>query len=327
MANDHFVAQTYLKHFGDSARGGMLHAYRKSDGKEFPCWPKDVCHEWDGDLNPALRDPQLLGQFRGIFEPHWNGSVESLLQQKLSPTDKWVIAGFMANLMICAPAWRRVGATLTQQQTQSHLSFAKRMKIKHGGQPGLDVESVEALERGELAIEPNSEWIKGLATVHLMSYVSVIYDLDWTILLNDSSEPFVTSDYPLSLSYTGSPHDPIRRVLPITPRAAVAIRFDPHPSPVLTRLSPEDLAARLSRPPAGTLSYGTCDAYQASGFNVIQARSAEDPVFSAAESEFTRKLVRAAARYRMDVRHVEFPDPSGAEDSIIVGSVLGVWEH
>ena len=29
MANDHFVAQTYLKHFGDPSKGGMLHAYRK----------------------------------------------------------------------------------------------------------------------------------------------------------------------------------------------------------------------------------------------------------------------------------------------------------
>jgi len=51
----------------------------------------------------------------------------------------------------------RVGATLTEQQTKSHLSFAKRMKIKHGGQPDLAVEAVEALERGELAIEPNAD--------------------------------------------------------------------------------------------------------------------------------------------------------------------------
>lgn len=63
MANDHFIAQTYLKHFGDPAKGGMLNAYRKSDAKQFPCWPADVCHEWDGDLNPEwLKEPALLGQ-------------------------------------------------------------------------------------------------------------------------------------------------------------------------------------------------------------------------------------------------------------------------
>ena len=49
MANDHFVAQTYLRHW---LRPGqkLLHAYSKASAKEFPCRPADICHEWDGDL-------------------------------------------------------------------------------------------------------------------------------------------------------------------------------------------------------------------------------------------------------------------------------------
>jgi hypothetical protein len=227
MSNDHFVAQTYLKHFGDSARRGVLHAYRKTDGKEFPCRPKDVCHEWDGDLNRLLRHPELLGDFRKMVEPWWNPSVEAVLGGKMTPHDKFVIAGYMANLMTCTPAWRRVGATLVQQETTSRLSFAKRMKLKHGGQPDLEVEAVEALEKGEIVLDPDPDYLKGLATINLVQYAWAIYNYDWIVLRNDSAEPFITSDNPVSLSYSGSPRDPMRRILPITPRMAVVVRFDP----------------------------------------------------------------------------------------------------
>jgi hypothetical protein len=35
MGRDHYVAETYLKHFAGS--NGMLYAYRKSNLKHFPC--------------------------------------------------------------------------------------------------------------------------------------------------------------------------------------------------------------------------------------------------------------------------------------------------
>ena len=79
MRKDHYIAQTYLKHFGDLRIDGMLHAYRKPDGSKFQCWPKDVCHEWDGDLNPILTQPELLGDFRRMFEPYWSLSLENIL--------------------------------------------------------------------------------------------------------------------------------------------------------------------------------------------------------------------------------------------------------
>ena len=62
VSKDHYVAQTYLRHFGDAAVDGMLHGYKRSDGSKFQCWPRDVCHEWDGDRNPALEHhPELFG--------------------------------------------------------------------------------------------------------------------------------------------------------------------------------------------------------------------------------------------------------------------------
>jgi hypothetical protein len=48
MQNDHYVAQTYLRHFAGPT--GLLRAYRKSNGATFPCRPRDICHEPDGDI-------------------------------------------------------------------------------------------------------------------------------------------------------------------------------------------------------------------------------------------------------------------------------------
>jgi hypothetical protein len=146
----------------------------------------------------------LLGTFREIFEPWWKESVQAAMEGRLTYHDKFAIAGYMADLMVCTPTWRRIGVSLVNQQTTSYLSFSKRMKVKHGGQPDLPVDAVEALERGEIALDTDQNYPKGLATINLMQYTRAIYKLDWVLLRNNTTEPFVTSDNPVSLNYSGS---------------------------------------------------------------------------------------------------------------------------
>jgi hypothetical protein len=77
MRDDHYVAQTYLQHFAGPS--GMLRAYRKSDGTTFPCKPRDICHEPNGDIIPDfLSEPGYLGEYRAGFEPLWNSGVAAL---------------------------------------------------------------------------------------------------------------------------------------------------------------------------------------------------------------------------------------------------------
>ena len=93
MAKDHYVAQTYLKHWCDPKNKPPLQVYRKSDLKHFPCRPRDVCHEWDGDLIPEyLTHPARLGKFRKIFEPRWKPTVERLCAGNIDPKDKLVLS-------------------------------------------------------------------------------------------------------------------------------------------------------------------------------------------------------------------------------------------
>src|SRR5262249_739232 len=86
MSQDHYIARTYLKHWTDTQNRKLLYAYRKSDLKEFPCKPADVCREWNGDLNEKYfkKNPAILGQLRTIFEKDWNKAIEQLTKKLLT---------------------------------------------------------------------------------------------------------------------------------------------------------------------------------------------------------------------------------------------------
>ena len=171
MANDHFVACTYLKRFGDPAQNGMLHAYRKTDGEHFPCWPADVCREWDGDLNFTwLQEPALLGDYRKMFEPLWNIAVEGLLSKAPSDHHRLAIAGYVANLMTCTPAWRRVGVQMHNNHATGYLKFSKRMQEDYGGNPKLPTDAIASLQRGEIAIDHDPDYVKALFTRQLIQH-------------------------------------------------------------------------------------------------------------------------------------------------------------
>jgi hypothetical protein len=325
MSQDHFVAQTYLRHFGDATHGGMLRAYRKQDGQSFPCWPKNVCREWDGDLNRLLPHPELLGDFRKMIEPYWNSSVETVLTGRMSYHDKFVVAAYMSNLMTCTPAWRRVGISHHNQHYSARLALVKEANERRDERSNLLLEGIELLERGELTIETDPDYIKGLVTKTLMHYAWFIYNQDWVVLRNESAHPFITSDNPVALASSGVAGDAIRRYLPITPRLCLMMRFEPTANPAGEQLSPKELEYGLRNPPQGSITNETCSAELARYINRIQVQSAEDFIFSSEDSEGIRRLVSKHAKYRMEVQVVQYRDRDDGD--IVRGSILHVRER
>jgi hypothetical protein len=90
---DHFVARTVLRRWYDPDTG-LMYAYRKPSGDAFPCSPESVCAEVGGDLNPDyFKDPNVLGQFRGIFESQWNTAVAAIEKGHPTSEHKLIIAG------------------------------------------------------------------------------------------------------------------------------------------------------------------------------------------------------------------------------------------
>lgn len=315
MAQDHFVARTYLKHFGNAA-SGQLHGYRKSDGAQFPCWPKDVCREWDGDLNSAwlTRYPDLLGQFRKIFEPLWNTAVEALLCGACPPDHRLAIAGYVANLMTCTPAWRRVGVQLYNDHAAACLSFAKRMQEKHGGNPNLPVDGIAMLETGQIKLDHDPDFVKAVVTRQLLDSAWMIYHQDWVVLANPTDYPFLTSDNPVAIEQVADVRRPPTRFVALTPKLGLLVRA------VRTKLP----AIALELSPMGQVSRRTVDATAAKRLNRLVARCAEDLVLSSTNSSAVATLVRNAARFRVETEFVEFPAPE--PDAVYQGSIIRVRE-
>jgi hypothetical protein len=49
-------------------------------------------------------------------------------QARSHPHEKFVVSAYTANLMICTPAWRRIGAQMYNDHQEAALVFAKNMQ-------------------------------------------------------------------------------------------------------------------------------------------------------------------------------------------------------
>jgi hypothetical protein len=219
MANDHFVARTYLKRWCDRSKGQPIQAYRKPSGSSFPCWPESVCAESGGDLNPKyFQDPAVLGQFRSIFEPHWDAAVDAIEQRKMTGNDKFVVAGYWANLMAATPAWRKIGKELYEREVQSVLPIIAK---KHA--------PPDKLEDIKLTIEVDEDYIKAVTTKQLLRGALQLYHQPWTILTNSTAHEFLTSDNPSAIFPPPAIGGPVVRILPLSPRLCIATIMEKEP--------------------------------------------------------------------------------------------------
>jgi hypothetical protein len=229
MARDHFVAQTCLKHF--AGNDGKLRAYRKSDGLSFPCHPRDICHEWDGDLvRDFRRDEALLGGYRKIFEPAWDRAIVDLVDGVEDPSVKLAVAGYWANLMVCTPAWTRVGAKIQEYDTMRTVR-AHDVLTTRVGKPDPKLKAMlAAFDAGHYRIEAERDAIRAMNAAHLSHHAWQLYNADWIVLQSDSEVDFITSDNPVAFDDPGpwrGGEGGLPRYLPVTSRLCIYGLMDP----------------------------------------------------------------------------------------------------
>ena len=97
---DHYVSQTYLKHFTNS--DGNIVPYYKNErvvtGK--PKRPKSICFETEGDTNKYFENSRLLDDFLPAFENRWNHNIAELENGDLPANAKYELSGYIAFLRI-----------------------------------------------------------------------------------------------------------------------------------------------------------------------------------------------------------------------------------
>lgn len=296
MANDHFVARTYLKRWCDRDEGQPIQAYRKPTGATFPCWPEAVCAKSDGDLNPKyFKDPAVLGQFRAIFEPRWDVALEAVERHKPTIDDKFVVAGYWANLLTATPAWRKIGQQLYGREVHSILPIIEKQLPRPGSLKGVN-----------LTVEVDEDYIKAVVTKNLLSTAFNLYHQAWTILTNDTSHEFLTSDNPSAVFPPPTPGGPVVRILPLSPQLSISTIMEPNP------VHRKDFTeADLKMPPKGWITYKRAAPNGVKLANRLTVVNAERFVFSRVASSGVAVLVKKYGDYSAKLEHSAKPTPSG----------------
>ena len=323
MARDHYVAQTYLRRFGDPERDFLMHGYLKVPLKDFPCRPRNVCHEWDGDLNADFitNRPELRSDFRSMCEPYWDSAVDRLLSAKLSHDDKLAMAQMAATLMTCTPAWRRVAVDTWNSFAKGTALASYDLTLKAGKIPEIEAEAIELLREGHLRVETDPKYIEAKSTRGLLDHARLIYNQPWTVLYNASDFPFVTSDNPFALLTKYPRRLGVTRFLPITPRVCLEVPF-------LIDLEPEERKTAefdLDEPPKGGVSYAMIAPLKARAINRLIVQCAEKLVLANTPDEGVRRLVEKYAAWGVEQEFVEFPVVG--ENAVYQGTILHVRER
>ncbi len=286
----------------------MLHAYRKSNGEYFPCHPKAICHEWNGDIiDNFLTNSNLLGEYRKIFEPMWKPAMEELKAGRISPNDKMVAAGYWANLLLCTPAWRRVGIKSHSQSTLHTIRAIDALNTNKGKPDWKIKEALAAIDAGFIRLETDPDFIRAWYTERLIKYAWSLYNSDWLILKNNTTTEFLTSDNPVSFNDPGcrvSPHPRMPRYLTVSP--FICLYCDLSLRPKTPNISELDFAL----PPQGKISSITINHRDVSRVNRIIVQCAEDLVISPSKNSSIEALVNKYAKYQIDVDFINISKPN-----------------
>jgi hypothetical protein len=295
MANDHFVARTYLRRWCDRDKGQPIQAYRKPSGATFTCWPEAVCAESGGDLNPKyFNDPAVLGQFRSIFEPRWNSALEAIEKGKPTIDTKFVIAGYWANLLTATPAWRKIGQELYEREVHSILPMIEKQLPRPDSLKGV-----------KLTVEVDEDYIKAVATKNLISTALGLYHQAWTVLTNDTAHEFLTSDNPSAIFPPPVPGGPVVRILPLSPHLCITTIMER--SPIYKKDFEE---ADLKVPPKAWITYKRAVPNGVKLANRLTVVNAERFVFSRVANSSIAALVKKYGDYQTRLEHSIKPLPA-----------------
>jgi Protein of unknown function (DUF4238) len=295
MSNDHYVAETYLKHFSDLRE--MLHVHSKKRGNSFCTKPNGICYEEDGDfISEFLPFPDMLGEYRAIFEPHWNEAIRSL--PKPNGENKKAFSGYLANLLVCTPSWLRA----TKKISDAHMFHTLRRHYavsEQSGKPDLKLkEMLDKLNSGTFFAETKEDFTRAVHAIHLLKYAWLIYNSDWVILENRTADLFITSDNPAAMEDPGPWGHYKRgfpRYFPLTPKYCLACDLSEKSNPYA---EPE-----FWLPPQGTIRITVADDRSVKRVNKAVIQCAEDFVISSCKLTSSMvALITKYALYRVDTQ-------------------------
>jgi hypothetical protein len=310
MPHDHYVAQTYLGHFVDPVlqEGGRQILAIRPEGR-LPRMGRRHHPRFPQEREDARR---LQGDIRATVED----AITDLENGRCDSAVKMVISGYCGNLLVCTPAWTRVGVKMHDYAGMHQLRAEDALRTEAGKPDPKLKEMLAAFNSGRYHIETRADAVRASAARALLDFAWALYNACWTVIQNDTAIGFLTSDNPVAFNDPGpwrGAQPGLPRYLTLSPRLCLYGFMDP--------AGPRD-KPDFVRPPRGDIQWGSVPMHGVERVNRAVAECAEEIVISSCKSDHVPKLVSECAQHRVDMEFIEIRQPDG----FLLGSHTRVWE-
>lgn len=222
-SRDHYVSQTYLKHFCSSPGFAFLHIKKVTFCKPVPI--KSICYERGGDICDRFENKYGLRQILNRVEPSWNIFIQAIKNNNLIETHHLhfenqemsfleKICLFMAYLRALSPTMHK----LEKEKRETIINKYILPLIADSNHSQLDDNSRKAIKNENIIVEIGDRNYYKAESIRILSDLpNTLYKRNWKVLRNSTNVKFITSDTPFISLINGDLY------LPITPDYALII--------------------------------------------------------------------------------------------------------
>jgi hypothetical protein len=133
----------------------------------------------------------------------WNDAIKDIENGVLDAAVKVAVAGYWANLMVCTPAWTRVGMKTRARDAMCTVRAYDVLRSDAGKPDAKVKEMLAALDTGHYRIEAERDAIRACSAVALIKFAWALYNAGWTVIRNRTETEFITSDNPVAFDDPG----------------------------------------------------------------------------------------------------------------------------
>ena len=311
MAKDHYIAQTYLRHFIDPASKKLVHAYDKTDGRHFTPTTRGICCEEDWDTIPYFANPRAITAYLNVVEPKWNTGVSDINKLLKYEEVKYFMAGYIAVMAACSPtAVRASSDSMAKVIASSGNLLARQMQANPERFPDVkplpDETFKEFMDAGGFAAEVDPKSSQARMASQLINVQWHFYKSPWMVMINETYRPFLTHDFPVGFYYPNPDARIPYRYVPISPKAAILVKLSldqndrKHPETDFKKYPQTEVDIREIKPDFVDI------------LNTLTVQGAEKVVVADRHESWIEDLVKEYVGWRMDSGVTVIPYETGS---------------
>ena len=224
MAKDHYVAQTYLKHFKVKGIRKCVNAIRKSNLEIFKGVNiQEICQKANWSNSPYHQpNPRMVEDYLKVFEPRWNECITTLRKNTFNIKTKSYMAGYLAFLRACTPKAVRLSERNLQEVLKMTYKVIAQQELNKNSEHAKAIRKIESL--GGVNFNVDEGYSKGMTFQQVLTLAEKYIEFQWSVLFNQTALPFLTSDNPVCIDRKNAKYSEF--YIPITPTISLIIH--PH---------------------------------------------------------------------------------------------------